>query len=256
MLANREGLFHAYPVEIGLGETQQNKLLQVVIRYRLFEEAAPGEWQDCSGEGLEISGYHVLERKDHSLNEKTIESLKAALGWDGRDPFWLQDNAEALAQHPVQVKLAAEEYNGSVSLKVQFLNPYGSRGGTIPRADDQMRRTVGNRLGSKFRALAGGTPAPAPKPTGKPAAAAPKPQPPKAPAPSAPAATTQQATMEEAWGAFVKEYTSKPGGNDQDMQQQWFAILAELFPGKQPDQLAPHEWAIMLAEAPGKILPF
>lgn len=91
MLANREGLFHGYPVEIGLGETQQNKLLQVVILYRLSEELVRGEWVDIAAEGLEITGYHILEKRDHTLNETTIESLKAALGWDGRDPFWLQD---------------------------------------------------------------------------------------------------------------------------------------------------------------------
>src|ERR1017187_1195791 len=122
MLANREGLFNAYPVDIGIGESRQNKLLQVSILYRIFEEAAAGEWTDCSAENLEITGYHILEKRDHSLNESTIESLKAALGWDGRDPFWLQDNASALAQQPVQVKLALEEYEGKQNLKVQFLN--------------------------------------------------------------------------------------------------------------------------------------
>ena len=66
MLANREGLFNAYPVDIGLGETNQNKLLQVVIKYRLVEELANGEWTDCSAEGMEISGFHVLEKKDHT----------------------------------------------------------------------------------------------------------------------------------------------------------------------------------------------
>ena len=31
MMPNREGLFHAYPIEIGLGETKASKLLQVCV---------------------------------------------------------------------------------------------------------------------------------------------------------------------------------------------------------------------------------
>ena len=257
MLANREGLFHAYPTDIGLSESRQNKLLQVAILYKLQEELANGQWVDCSGEGLEITGYHILEKRDHSLNENTIESLKAALGWDGRDPFWLQDNAEALAQKPVQVKLAFEEYNGQQSLKVQFLNPYGSRGGGLTKADDELRRAVGNRMGAKFRALAGGTPANPPKPAGKPAAPAARPAP-KPAAPAAPAATAPMpaaATMDQAWAEFVKS-CPPPKWDQESTEKEWFRIIAELFPGKQPDQLTPADWGIMLAEGPGKIIPF
>jgi len=244
MLANREGLFHAYPVEIGLGETQQNKLLQIVVLYRLFEELVQGSWTDVVGENLEITGYHFLEKRDHSLNETTIEALKAALGWDGRDPFWLQDHAAELAQKPVQVKLGFEEYNGSTTLKVQFLNPYGSRGGGVPRAGDEMRRSVANRLGPRFRALAGGTPTHSPKPASKSVA-----QP--TPTATAPA----PASMEQAWEEFCK-HCPPPKWNSQAVEQEWFRVIAELFPGRQPDQLSPIDWGVMRTEGPGRIIPF
>ena len=262
MLANREGLFHAYPVAIGLGETRENKLLQAVIQYRLTEELGDQGFVDCSGENLEITGYHCLEKKDHSLNEATISSLKAALSWDGRDPFWMQDNADVLAQQPVQVRLAFEEFNGKPNLKVQFLNPYGSQRGGVPKADDEFRRSVSNRMGAKFRAQAGGTPANPPKPAGKPVApAAPKPAtPPAAPAPAvtappAPAAPPASATMQQAWDEFVKHCTGDKW-DQQAIEKEWFRILADLFPGKQPEQLTPADWGVMLAEGPGRIIPF
>ena len=283
MLANREGLFHAMPVDIGLGETNQNKLLQVVIQYRLFEELVNGEWIDCSADNLEISGYHVLEKKDHTLNTVTIEALKAALGWNGADPFWLQDNAQALADQPVQVKLVFEEYDGQKTLKVAFLNPHGSRGGAVPKADDTMRRAVGNRLGMKFRANAGGTSANPPRHAGKPApakptapkpaapqTAAPKPaaSPPSVPsvpstptAPAVPAASDEvipPATMQQAWDVFVKSSPTAADGslNQASVEHEWFRILAELFPGRQPDQLSDADWGVMLAKGPGMMLPF
>jgi hypothetical protein len=256
MLANREGLFHGYPVEIGLGETQQNHLLQAVILYRLTEELVRGEWVDISDEGLEIRGFHILEKRDHSLNDNTIEALKAALGWDGRDPFWLQDAAAEIAEKPVQVKLAFEEYNGSTSIKVAFVNPYGSRPGGVPRADDELRRNVTNRLGAKFRARAGGTPTNAPKPAGSPGPPAPRPAAPKAPTTMAEA--PKAATMEEAWQEFVKHCPAPPEGkwDQQAIEAEWFRIIAELFPGKQPDQLTSADWGVMLADGPGKIIPF
>ena len=274
MMPNREGLFHAHPVAIGVGETREKKLVQVVIQYRLFEELLDGQWTDCAGEHMEITGYHILEKKDRSLNESTIEALKTALGWDGRDPFWLQDSAETLSQQPVQVKLAMEEYNGQQSLKVAFLNPYGSRIGGVPKADDDFRRSVSNRLGAKFRAHAGGTPANPPKPAGSPAEASAKagkhgapadrpaaaPAPPKPAAPAAPAApkALATATMEEAWAEFTKHCPQPPAGkwDQESTEKEWFRILAELFPGKQPDQLTGADWAVMLAEGPGKVIPF
>jgi len=262
MLANREGLFHAYPVAIGLGETRENKLLQVVAQYRLVEELVQGEWVDCSAENLELTGYHILEKRDGTLNGNTIEALKAALGWDGRDPFWIQDNAEALSQQPVQVKLGFEEYNGHQNLKVQFLNPYGAKGGGVPRADDGLRRSVSNRLGAKFRALAGGTPANTPKPAGSPAkaaaATAQRPAPPKptaAPKPNTAPAAPAPATMEQAWEEFIK-HCPQPKWDQEATEKEWFRILADLFPGKQPDQLTPADWGRMLAEGPGNIIPF
>lgn len=246
MMANREGLFHAYPVDIGVGESRQSKLLQVAIVYRLFEECIGDQWQDCHSEGMEITGYHMLERRDHTLSEHTIEALRASLGWDGTDPFWLQDNATSLAEKPVQVKLAWEEYNGSQSLRVQFLNPYGRQSG-LSKGDDTLRRAVTNRLGSKFRALAGNAPANTPKPAST--------QPTQTPAtpPPGPAATS---TMQEAWEAFMAAYQSREGGSEEDRNDQWFRIVGELTGGKQVNDLTPVEWAVVRDQAGEHIVPF
>ncbi len=271
MLPTREGLFNAHPVEIGIDETGPNKLATCIIRFKLYEELqASGEWADCAGEKWEITGYFYLEKKDGSLNTGTIDALKAALGWDGRDPFWLQETD--LSEHAVQVKLGFEEYGGRTRLRVQYLNPFGSTGGGgVSKADDATRRTIGNRLGSKLRALSGPVPAPTkptkpaappklppakPKaqPTAAPTAPVPKPEPvapPPAEAPRDPASSS----MAEAWAAFCKA-CSGPQWDQRAVEGEWFRILAELFPGKQPDELSPTEWAVMRDEGPTRIVPF
>jgi len=247
MLANREGTFNAYPIDIGVDETGPNSLATVIIAFGLCEERVGAEWVDCSGEGMEITAWFYLEKRDGSVNEITIERLKTALGWDGRDPFWLQDQAAELAQQAVQVKLAFEQYNGSTSLRVQYLNPYGYEGAGISKADDAKRKAMQRRLGSKLRALAGGTPANPPKPA----------SPPGAPPPTQAALSAPECSMEEAWSAFCAAYENAgPGGSSEDREQQWFETLAKLFAGRQPSQLTEADWAVMHDRGPAEIVPF
>ena len=263
MTPNREGLFNAHPVDVGVDETGPNKLATCIIKFRLYDELQPsGEWADCSAENFEITGYFYLEKRDGSLNTVTIDSLKAALGWDGRDPFWLQETD--LREQPVQVKLAFEEYNGKTRLKVAYLNPHGSTGkGGITKAEGPAKTAIRNRLGAKLRAMAGpaqpalAKPATPPKlpPAKSKAPSPPTPAPLDAPAPQPVAAPEPEATMAEAWEEFVKHCNGEKW-TQEAVEAEWFRVLSLLFPGKQPDQLSPAEWATMRDEGPGRIIPF
>lgn len=152
MLPNREGRFKATILDHGVSETGPNNLATFVCQYKPVAELANGEWVDVD-EDFEISGYHYLEKRDGSINQVTVDSLKAAFGWDGRDPFWLQD--ADMSGVVVQIKLGFEDYNGKQRIKVQFVDAEDSTGGSVPKSDDNSRRSLNNRLGSKFRALAG-----------------------------------------------------------------------------------------------------
>jgi len=263
MLPTREGVYHAYPVEIGIDETGPNHLATCIIRFALYEELQPdGQWADCAAEHWEITGYFYLERRDGSLNTLTLDSLKAALGWDGRDPFWLQETD--LSERPVQVRLGLEEYAGRTRIKVQYIARHGSTAnGSVSKADDATRRRISTRLGAKVRATAGPTHAPAKPatPAGPPklppAAPPPKPEPapPAKPEPAPPAEPA--ATMGAAWQAFCAGYESLGDrGSPEDRERQWFSIIAKLFPGKQPYDLSETEWAAMRDQGPAHIVPF
>jgi hypothetical protein len=271
MLPNREGRFKAAIGDHGVAETGPNNLATFVCQYKPIAELVNGEWADV-GEDFEISGYHYLEKKDGSINQVTIDSLKAAFGWDGRDPFWLQD--ADMSESVVQIKLGFEEYEGKQRIKVQFVDAEGASPRDVPKADDNSRRSINTRLGAKFRAMAGGSPAPAPKPTAarptppqaKPAAAPPPTStagasasaPASGSGSSPPAATTPQATMEQAWAEFSKHCLDRDGKplSQEQTEAEWFAVLGQLFPGKQPDDLSPADWAVMRDEGPNHITPF
>jgi hypothetical protein len=231
--ANRAGTFKAAIAGVGVVEQGDNKLACAVVRYALIEEMVQDGWADIRGEQMEITGWHYLETRDGGLNNFSIEALRQALGWDGRDIMWLQD--ADLSRVVVQVVLDFESYNGRDRLKVKYLNPegYEGRSGELPKSDPTMRRTLQTRLGAKLRAMAGGTPAPAPRPTG-----APKPPASRA----APAKKPTGCTREEAWAELL---SARP----EDAEGFWPTLLQEAAPGKDEAAFTPEDWAKVRAKA-------
>jgi hypothetical protein len=249
MLPDREGRFKASIVEYGVAETGPNRLATFICRFSLTQELAGSEWMAVD-ENLDITGYFYLEKRDGSINTVTVDQLKSAFGWDGRDPLWLQD--ADFSELVVQVKLEFELYEGKPRLKVRYVDAAGATPAGVPRADEGARRALSTRLGSKLRALAGGTPAQAPKPAGRPTTPA-APAKPAVPAKSAPATAAKTATMQQAWEVFARQCPQ--GWPSKEVEKEWFRILAELFPGKAVDSLSPADWALVLEQAPGHILP-
>lgn len=232
MLLNRAGIFHAVPT-VAVGETGPNKLATAMISYAITEEkGADGQFYGLAeGESFTITGYHYLERKDQTLNERTIEDLKAALGWDGVDVATLQntDYAEKL----VQVVCDFEEYNGQNRLKVKYLNPYGATGGAggVKPAEASEIKSLQGRMGAKLRAMSGGTAVKSAPPA-------------KKLAPPPPAKKAEGCTREQAWEAVVANCVGEPA-------DAWANLIDEC---KITDEAAatPADWARLakLAECP------
>lgn len=252
MIPQTEGTYNAGPINIGVDETGPNNLTTVIVEFDIFEELTPDGPVDVTEMQLGITHYIYLEKKDGSLNTISIDALKAAFGWDGRDPFWLQDNAEQLREKRVQLVLGNEQYNGKVRMKVKRLNPYGYTGGSggVSRADGSKRQAIANRLGPKLRAISGGAPAPAAMPAGKPAAPAKAAAPAAKPRAAAPAAKAG-CTMQDAWEAFALRCKNADGSDyEQDrMEAAWFSAIEKLFPGRELESLTPAEWATVKAKA-------
>ena len=256
--ANREGYFNALPLEIGVADSGENGLATVTIKFGLTEElergveGAPDIWRNVAGENLEVAGYFYLEKNNGELNTVAIAQLRDALGWDGTNPFWLQDNAEALASKPVQLRLENEEYNKKTRLKVKYLNPYGREpqaGGVVKATGDKRVATI-NRLMPKLSAHAASNPAPAAPPPPAPAAPPAAPSVPPPP-PVAPPGVSDQAS---AWQTFFA--ACPPAWPVDRKTKEWFTVLAKLFPGRQAAQLSPVEWATMATAGVQAITPF
>lgn len=278
MLANREGIFLATIGEHSVAPNGPAKLATFMANYHLIEELAGDGVNDISGEGLTITGYHYLEKKDGSLNEFTIEKLREATGWDGRDPFWLEDSLPG--DLVVKLTLEFDIYNGKQSLKVKYIDHRDSTGGGVVKATDAEKSAIRNKLASKLRAIAGGSTVKSSVPTGTPTmpvkttespaattgpatVAAPAPTTPSAPAKrgrpkSAAAAPVApvivECTQDQAWDAFVK--AAPAGETEKNINSQWTKILNDLFPTKGDEDMTPADWGKVREEAPSKFVPF
>ena len=40
------------------------------------------------------------------------------------------------------------------------------------------------------------------------------------------------------------------------IEKEWFEVLGELVPAKQPEQFTPQDWGLVRDQGPGKITPF
>jgi hypothetical protein len=60
--------------------------------------------------------------------------------------------------------------------------------------------------------------------------------------------------MEQAWEAFTR--SCPEDWSREDMEAEWFRILGQLFPNRSVEALTAADWAVVITEAPKRILPF
>lgn len=236
MLPAREGRFLARVLDRGVDETGPNDLLTCTCDYHIVHEQTSEGWADVPDD-WRITGYHYLVKRDGSINESTIKQLKAAFGWDGRDPFIIQE-MDLPEDHLVQITVAMETYNGQTKPKVNWVDSKDATGGGVSKADDQKKKALASKYGSQFRAAAGGTPVAAPKTTGKPAVPQAKPAAPVAPAKKK--AAPKPSTQTECWEMFTVQ---SPDITAEERSERWWAAIEKFLPGcDATDDWTPEQW--------------
>jgi hypothetical protein len=261
MMPTTAGRYTAIVLEKALGEKGKNNLACFTMKLQLN-----AIWNGEAWEGLEQAAEmfsdSYLEKTDGNVNDTAIKSLKECLGWDGKDVMWLADFDHSQVQ--LQATVEEDSYNGKTSLKVQWINPIDSdpNGGGMKKSDPAAVKSIANRLGSKLRALGGGTSVAAPaKPMArKPALAAPAAAPtngkpvngvakglrmplPK-PAPAAPPVET--VTQEQAWEWYVGEARAL-GVADEEIAERFNTAAGQIY--VDADLTTVKDWSKFKAEA-------
>ena len=196
--------------------------------------------------GTEVAwqGKHTvtLVKKDGALNLKSIETMKKVFGWDGLNPFDLEDldtsgvDFEIVGEH--ENYLPDGETEERTSFKIQWLNPIGGSTNMPEKVED--RKALLAKFGSKFKAVSSKPAASKPAASAAPSKPAPAKAPPAGP-PSRPRTAAGQkrtSTSDEVWAALVK---TNPDENETTLGEKFYAAQDEVAP-EANGELTPVQW--------------
>ncbi|MFZ4778300.1 MAG: hypothetical protein ACOYM3_23260 [Terrimicrobiaceae bacterium] len=167
-----------------------------------------------------LKKFFVLFKADGSPNIDDYNLIREFSGWNGLDPYWIQDNAGA--EWPVSVVVGMEPgYKDPSKLypTIKWVNTVG--GASMPASSD--RAAILAEFGSRFRALAGPQPVMnsrhTPVKTGAPSvppARAPL------PAPTRPPPGGVKHTQASCWDALQ---AAQPSASQAEIENLWYSIV-------------------------------
>lgn len=259
---DRIGTFKGVIKDFGVTKTRKKELPQFVVTLlatHLYNEATE-EWDDWTEYDQTADGYFVLV----TLNEQGIpvkclnyNQVMEATGWDGVSFSSLA--AMDLKDHPVQFRVQEDTYEGTTTLKVNWIAGIEAEVGLRKLTGDDLLA-----LDATF-SIPGNKPAAAPaKPkTGKKPG---KKAPPKAPetkaAPKPPkrAKPTEETpapcTEEEAYRAVHAANVALDKPVPDEIRDDYWVTSVEKF-AADPDNVTPEEWAVIRDKTLEKIsIPF
>jgi len=230
-------------------------------------------------EGKEIVHREWLELNDGTISDRTIRRLRDCFPeWDGA----IESLEQGFCVQDVEVEVTIENEQDRNDpekwwTRVRFMDPPGSGGGAAALPEKVSRGTLVSKYGSRFRALAGGTPA---KPAGdqrpevgdqKTDVAAPTSQrkatlaeraqatreeetrkaetggqrsdmPPPSPRANV---IAEPSSLEDCWEALCNKH---PDELREQVSERWFKLLERTGRGKDQADFNPADWGRVMAE--------
>jgi hypothetical protein len=181
--------------------------------------------------GTQLKGGICLVMKDGSLSERGFRDVQAIFGWSDWDWAKWDQEPEAFAGAPVQVKVETVQGERGEYSSIKYINP-ASGGQRLEKANAQ---GLAARYGAKTRALFGG----APQTPNRPAAAMPSPKPPAAPKPQPPPVEARPtSTIEACWNEFCKVNSGK---SELELYGLWTTQIKDVT-GKAQNDCTPEDW--------------
>ncbi len=147
---DREGIFRADVVDIGFRPPKPGVMTRMVALKLLITEALVGnEWEDWRLHGFDAYGDVCIIKKDGTVHERGVETLRDALGWDGSAAS-IEDGT--FMPWPCQITVANDEYEGKIRLKVKWINHYHASGG-MKKATPEDTKGFDAQHGAAMRAI-------------------------------------------------------------------------------------------------------
>ncbi len=174
---NQEGTFRGRIIEFGLQEGSGTESVGIAIKAEIDElfDSELKDWVDWREYRVQCYGYVNIIKKDGSPNTVSAENLCKCTGWNGS----LDDVANgAWKPKPVQFSTKINVYQDKTSYKIDYINEYDRvPGGGIRSIDAGKAKTLQQKYGSQFKAIAASANKAAQPVSVKPKPAAPAPMP-------------------------------------------------------------------------------
>lgn len=210
-----------------------------------------GTWTDWAPHGFEAEGTVWYLKKNGSLNDRAVETLRDVLEWDGKIES-VMDGSWKPPAIQFTVKWEADD-KGRSRLKISYFNPWDYKGQMGDADIAAWKQDIGPKLRAMFGSKAHNPPPPPPKPAAPPIAA-------RKTLPPLPSkngvAKNPTATMEEAWAVFGPEADRVYEGNEEKITATWNKALAKLVPGKDQSAFTGEDWFLVKEKAVEDVIPF
>ena len=166
----------------------------------------------------------VLFNADRTIYKRDYELIRELTGWDGIDPYWIQDNA-AIEQWACEVVVAMEPGFTDPSRmfpNIQWVNTVRGGASALPTSD---RQAILAEFGPMLRAMAGPQPVMNSRHTPV-KTAAPSAPPARAPlpAPTRPPPCGVKHTQASCWDALQ---AGQPNASPDEVVALWYSLIAE-----------------------------
>ena len=196
--------------------------------------------------GGNITNTFWLTTKDGAINTKAIDKLKEIFGWDGADPFWLEDCAGELVDIPVELTVENETFRKKdgtegISLKIKWVDPVGGGGGNKIKNSD--RNALMAKYGAKLRAVSGGTPAA--KKTSTPPTPVPHRPDLAPPTPPTPKKAVFPSDANACWKKLIEAMADQPRA---EVEAKWFEIIQGIHGAKSQTDYTPQDWGAVMVK--------
>ncbi len=187
----------------------------------------------------------VLFNADRTIYKRDYDLIRELTGWDGIDPYWIQDNA-AIEQWPCEVVVAMEpgfKDSSRMFPNIQWVNTVKGGPSALPTSD---RQAILAEYGPMLRAMAGPQPVMNARHTPV-KAAAPSVPPPRAPVPALtrPPPGGVKHTQASCWEALQ---ASQPNASSDEVVALWYSLIGE----RDQATMTSADWA-NVAEAIGRL---
>mgnify|MGYP001574538902 CR=1 FL=1 len=155
---DRPGRFRADVTVLGLvpAKDAASQSVAVAFDFSIVEmwDEDTASWAPWSEYAQTIAGLPNLIKKNGEPNAFTVDTLIKSLGWDGKVENLVEGSP--WKPTPCQITVAEDTYEGHTKLKVDWINPWDSEGGTgLKVADPATVKTLAAMHGAKIRAIAG-----------------------------------------------------------------------------------------------------